>query len=54
MLIPAKFQIDKRDYEFIKQACKSLHYKSLSAYMRDAVNIKVTENRKITPVKGDN
>ena len=46
MLIPAKFQIDKRDYEFIKQACKSLHYKSLSEYMRDAVSTKVTEDRK--------
>lgn len=46
MLIPAKIQIDKTDYEFIKQAYKSLHYKSLSEYMRDAVNTKVTEDRK--------
>jgi len=46
MLIPTKIQIDKKDYEFIKQAYKDLHYKSLSEYIRKAVNTKVEEDRK--------
>ncbi|MEA3359705.1 MAG: crotonobetainyl-CoA--carnitine CoA-transferase [Thermodesulfobacteriota bacterium] len=46
MLIPTKIQIDKRSYEFIKQAYKELHYKSLSEYMRKAVHTKVEEDRK--------
>jgi metal-responsive CopG/Arc/MetJ family transcriptional regulator len=46
MLIPTKIQIDKKIYEFIKQAHKKLHYKSLSEYMREAVNTKVEEDRK--------
>ena len=46
MLIPTKIQIDKKNYEFIKQVYKELHYKSLSAYMRKAVHTKVEEDRK--------
>ncbi len=46
MLIPTKIQIDKKNYEFIKQTYKELHYKSLSEYMRKAVHSKVEEDRK--------
>ena len=46
MLIPTKIQIDQKVYEFIKQTHKKLHYKSLSEYMREAVNTKVEEDRK--------
>ena len=46
MLIPTKIQIDKKNYEFIKQVYKELHYKSLSEYMRKAVHTKVQEDRK--------
>ena len=46
MLVPTKIQIDKKIYEFIKQTHKKLHYKSLSEYMREAVNAKVEEDRK--------
>jgi len=46
MLIPTKIQIDKKNYDFIKQVHKKLHYKSLSEYIREAVNTKVGEDRK--------
>ena len=46
MLIPTKIQIDKKSYEFIQQTHKKLHYRSLSEYMREAVNTKVAEDRK--------
>lgn len=46
MLVPTKIQIDKKNYEFIKQVYKELHYKSLSEYMRKAVHSKVEEDRK--------
>jgi metal-responsive CopG/Arc/MetJ family transcriptional regulator len=46
MLIPMKIQIDKKNYEFIKQVHKKLHYKSLSEYIREAVNNKVKQDRK--------
>jgi metal-responsive CopG/Arc/MetJ family transcriptional regulator len=46
VLIPTKIQIDKKNHEFIKQVYKELHYKSLSEYMREAVNTKVAEDRK--------
>jgi len=46
MLIPTKIQIDKKNYEFIKQVYKELHYKSLSEYMRKAIHTKVEEDRK--------
>jgi Arc/MetJ-type ribon-helix-helix transcriptional regulator len=46
MLIQTKIQIDKKEYEFIKQAYKELRYKSLSEYIRKAVHTKVEEDRK--------
>ncbi len=46
MLIPTKIQIDKKKYEFIKLVYKELHYKSLSEYMREAINTKVQQDRK--------
>ena len=46
MLVPTKIQIDEKTYEFIKQTHKKLHYKSLSEYMREAVNTKVEKDRK--------
>ena len=46
MLIPTKIQIDKKNLEFIKQVHKKLHYKSLSEYIREAVNAKVEKDRK--------
>lgn len=46
MLTQTKIQIDPKDYEFIKKVYKDLHYKSLSEYMREAVNAKVREDRK--------
>jgi len=46
MLIQTKVQIDPKDYEFIKKAYKNLRYKSLSEYMREAVNAKVKKDRK--------
>ena len=46
MLVSTKIQIDKKNYEFIKQVHKKLHYKSLSEYIREAVKAKVEEDRK--------
>jgi Arc/MetJ-type ribon-helix-helix transcriptional regulator len=46
MLIPTKIQIDKKNYDFIKGAHKKLQYKSLSEYIREAVNTKVEKDRK--------
>ena len=46
MLIQTKFQIEEKDYEFIKKVYKSLRYRSLSEYMRKAVNARVREDRK--------
>ena len=46
MLTQTKVQIDPKDYEFIKKVYKDLHYRSLSEYIREAVNAKVREDRK--------
>ncbi len=46
MLIQSKVQLEKKIYEFIKNSYKDLRYKSLSEYMRDAINIKVEEDQK--------
>jgi Arc/MetJ-type ribon-helix-helix transcriptional regulator len=46
MLIQTKVQISKETYEFIKKVHKELHYKSLSEYVRDAINAKVREDRR--------
>ena len=45
MLVPTKIQIEKAHYEFIKLACRDLHYKSLSDYVRQAVEDKMKEDR---------
>jgi len=46
MFIQTKFQIDPDDYAFIKTAYKTLNYKSLSEYMREAVHFKVEADRR--------
>ncbi len=46
MLIQIKIQIEKDIYESIKSAYQELHYKSLSEYIRDAINTKVKEDQK--------
>jgi len=45
MLIQTKIQIDAEDYNFVKMAYKDLKYKSLSEYMRTAVQCKVKDDR---------
>ena len=45
MLIPTKIQLDKVHYDFIRLACRDLHYKSLSDYGRQAVENKMKEDR---------
>jgi hypothetical protein len=44
--IQTKIQIDPENYEFIKKFHKDLSYRTLSEYMREAVNAKVKEDRK--------
>ena len=52
MFIQTKFQIDRGDYAFIKTAHKTLNYKSLSEYMREAVHFKVeADRRRVREVK---
>ena len=46
MLIQTKIQVDPKDYEFVKKVYKDLRYKSLSAYMREAITAKVKHDRK--------
>jgi Arc/MetJ-type ribon-helix-helix transcriptional regulator len=46
MLVQIKVQIGKESYDFIKKAQKELKYKSLSEYVRDAVNAKIREDRR--------
>jgi hypothetical protein len=45
-MIQNKIQIDEKDFEFIKKAYKTLTYRSLSHYMREAIETKVREDRK--------
>ena len=45
-MIQNKIQIDEKDFEFIQKAYKLLSYKSLSHYMREAIQAKVREDRK--------
>ena len=42
MLIQTKIQLDPKDYEFVKKVYRDLHYKSLSEYMREAINARDT------------
>jgi len=46
MLIQTKIQINPKDYEFVKKVYKDLRYKSLSEYMREAINARVKQDRK--------
>ena len=46
MLIQTKIQIEKATYDFIKQVHKELNYRSLSEYVREAVQAKVGEDRR--------
>jgi Arc/MetJ-type ribon-helix-helix transcriptional regulator len=46
MLIQTKVQIKPKDYEFIKKFYKDLRFRSLSEYMREAINAKVEQDRK--------
>lgn len=46
MLIQTKVQISRENHEFIKKSYKDLNFRSLSEYMREAINIKVREDRK--------
>lgn len=46
MMTQTKVQIDKDDYEFIKKVHTTLHYRSLSEYMRIAIQDKVKADRK--------
>ena len=46
MPIQAKVQLNQEDYEFIKESYRDLNYKSLSSYIRDAIGLKVREDRK--------
>lgn len=45
-MVQNKIQIEEKDLEFIKKAYKTLSYRSLSHYMREAVQTKVREDRK--------
>ena len=46
MLIQTQIQVNPKDYEFVKKVYKDLRYKSLSEYMREAINAKVKQDRK--------
>jgi len=46
MLIQTKIQIEPENFNFIKKVYKDLKYRSLSEYMREAINAKVREDRK--------
>ena len=46
MLIQTKIQIEPENFNFIKKVYKDLKYRSLSEYMREAINTKVQEDRK--------
>ena len=45
-MIQNKIQIDEKDFQFIQKAYKLLSYRSLSHYMREAIQAKVREDRK--------
>ena len=46
MLIQTKIQIEPESFNFIKKSYKDLKYRSLSEYMREAINAKVREDRR--------
>lgn len=45
MLIQTKIQIASEDYNFVKKSYKNLSYKSLSEYMRSAIQARIKEDR---------
>ncbi|MGA7874641.1 MAG: hypothetical protein WCA08_03180 [Desulfoferrobacter sp.] len=47
MPVRTNIQIDEKDYAFIKSAYKELCYRSVSAYLRDAITAKIEQDRKI-------
>ncbi len=47
MPVRTNIQIDAKDYAFIKSAYKELHYRSVSEYLRDAITLKIEQDRKI-------
>ena len=46
MMTQTKIQIEYEDYEFIKKTYKQLNYRSLSEYMREAIQAKIKSDRK--------
>ena len=46
MLVQTKVQIDAKVHDFIKKTYKDFRYRSLSEYMREAINAKVKKDRK--------
>jgi hypothetical protein len=46
MLKQTKIQLEPENYYFIKETFRVLNYKSLSEYIREAVNAKVHEDRR--------
>lgn len=51
MSVRTNIQIDERDYAFIKGAYRDLCYKSVSAYLRDAIAAKIERDRKVLRTK---
>lgn len=46
MLVQTKVQIDRETYDFMKNRYRQLNYRSVSEYIRDALNLKIKEDRK--------
>ncbi len=46
MFMQTKIQIERNDLEFIKKIYKEFNYRSLSEYMRQAIQAKVKEDQK--------
>lgn len=46
MMMRIKVQIDRESHEFMKKSYRQLNYRSLSDCVRDAINLKIKEDRK--------
>jgi uncharacterized protein (DUF1778 family) len=46
VLVQIKVRIEKESYELIKKACKLLHYRGMSDYVRETISAKVREDRR--------
>ncbi len=44
-MIPLKVQLTEDDLKFIEQACSTLHYRSRSEYLREAIQKKIEMDR---------